>query len=182
MSGLVPLRQGDLDGLCGVYACLNAIQLLVPAARDWDYLNKLMVHIIGVCYTAKDVTAGGDELKMCSVFKYASGKVLKDHKADLSMTNVARPDGFKNPDDFIEAEFALGHPGVFVMGYEGRDSHWIVVRDITDSRVMLFDSCGQKFFDRKDLIWSKKKNPAKSNKIIVSPGDLNWISCGVINA
>ena len=28
-----PLRQGDLDGLCWVYAVLNALQFLVPKAR-----------------------------------------------------------------------------------------------------------------------------------------------------
>jgi len=38
---LKPLRQGDLDGLCGVYAILNALQWLLPKARDTDYLTKL---------------------------------------------------------------------------------------------------------------------------------------------
>ena len=35
-----PLRQGDLDGLCGVYAVLNVTQLLVPKARDWGSINR----------------------------------------------------------------------------------------------------------------------------------------------
>ena len=26
-SGLVPFQQGDLDGLCGIYALINAIRL-----------------------------------------------------------------------------------------------------------------------------------------------------------
>jgi hypothetical protein len=38
---LKPLRQCDLDGLCGVYAILNALQWHLPKARDTDYLTKL---------------------------------------------------------------------------------------------------------------------------------------------
>jgi hypothetical protein len=37
---LKPLRQGDLDGFCGVYAILNALQWLLPKARDTDPLNR----------------------------------------------------------------------------------------------------------------------------------------------
>jgi hypothetical protein len=32
-----PLRQGDLDGLCGVYAVLNALQWLVPEAQNSEF-------------------------------------------------------------------------------------------------------------------------------------------------
>jgi hypothetical protein len=176
-----PLRQGDLDGLCGVYASLNAVQYLVPAARDWGYLNKLMIHIVGAIYTAKDVTGGGGELKMASVFSYAAGKVSHDFKISMSMTNKGRADNFESPVEVMSTTFKLGFPGLFVLGYEGRDSHWTVVRGINNDKVILFDSCGQKSFDRADVVWRKTvKVPAKSNKIVVSPTDINWISCGAI--
>jgi hypothetical protein len=176
-----PMRQGDLDGLCGVYAVLNAIQFLVPKARDEDYLNKLMVHIIGTCYTAKDVTAGGDEIKMASVFAYAHDKVEKDLKVTLSMTNKGRVKQFKSPADVLSISFSLGRPGVFIMGYEGRDSHWTVVRGIINDDVLLFDSCGQKKFARKDLVWRKDVKSLKTDKIVVSPGDLNWMAAGGVS-
>ena len=48
---LKPLRQGDLDGLCGVYAILNALQWLLPKALDTDYLTKLLDKTIGKIYT-----------------------------------------------------------------------------------------------------------------------------------
>jgi hypothetical protein len=172
-----PLRQGDLDGMCGVYATINAIQFLVPKARDYDFQNKLMVHIVGKIYTATDVTGGGDEIKLTKVFEYARGMVSSTLKIGLSMTNKGRTDRFKSPADAMAATFEMGRPGVFICGYEGRDSHWTVARGIINDRVLLFDSCGQKFFARKDLVWRRNmKNVSKSDKVVVSPGDLNWIS------
>jgi hypothetical protein len=48
---------------------------------------------------------------------------------------------------------------------------------IINNRVLLFDSCGQKEFERGDLIWRKfVKHPSKTDKVVVSPCDLNWMA------
>jgi hypothetical protein len=52
---LMPLRQGDLDALCGVYAILNALQWLLPKAKDTDYLTNLFDKIIGAIYTIENL-------------------------------------------------------------------------------------------------------------------------------
>jgi hypothetical protein len=171
-----PLQQGELDGLCGVYAVINAVRFLVPKARDYEFCNKLMIKIVGDIYTAKDVTGGGSELKMTRVFEYARAKVLKDLKVGLTMSNKGRSGRFAGPADAIVATFNMGRPGVFIMGYEGRDSHWTVVNAVSGLRVFLFDSCGQTDFKHSDLIWSKHAKKSDSSKVIVAPSDLNWIS------
>jgi hypothetical protein len=174
-----PLRQGDLDGLCGVYAVLNVTQLLVPKARDWGYLEKLFVHIVGGIYHAKDVTAGGEIGKMLAVLDYARDHVHKHFGVSLSVTNKGSCN-FKTPFDALDATFSTGHPGAYIMGYEGRDSHWTVVKGLVNdfgAAALLFDSCGQHSFDAKDFVWSKgAKKPKKTQKIIVQPCDLVWIS------
>jgi hypothetical protein len=172
---LKPLHQGDLDGLCGVYAVINAIRFLVPAARNDDFLNKLMIHIVGKIYTAKDVTGGGTEIKMASVFEYARGIVSARLKVGLSMSNKGRIGNFKSPADAMASTFAAGRPGVFIMGYEGRDSHWTVSPQVTKTKVLLFDSCGLTEFNRRQLVWGRDAKPP-SKLVIVSPGDLNWIT------
>lgn len=172
---LEPLQQGDLDGLCGVYAVINAIRYLVHAARDHEFCNRLACHIIGEIYTAKDVTGGGGELKMTSVFEYARRKVSSDLGVGLTISNKGLIGEFATPADAMESTFAAGRPGVFIMGYEGRDSHWEVVTAIRGATVDLFDSCGMTKFRRRDLVWSRDAKPP-SDLIIVSPEDLNWVS------
>jgi hypothetical protein len=175
MSGLKPLHQGSLDGLCGVYAVINAVRFLVPAARNDDFLNKLMIHIVGKIYTAKDVTAGGTEIKLASVFEYARSEVSRLLKVGLSMSNKGRIGSFESPADAMASTFAAGRPGVFIVGYEGRDSHWTVVPQITKTKALLFDSCGLTEFSRRSIVWSRDAKPP-SKLVIVSPGDLNWIT------
>jgi hypothetical protein len=172
-----PLQQGELDGLCGVYAVINAIRFLVPKARDLDFCNKLMIRIVGDIYTAKDVTGGGGELKMTRVFEYARAKTLKDLKVGLTMSNKGRADRFKSPCDAMEATFNIGRPGVFIMGFDGIYSHWTIVAAVTKSEVLLFDSCGLKQFRRSMVIWNKHATAAgRAKQAIVAPCDLNWIS------
>ena len=174
---LKPLHQGDLDGLCGVYAVLNVTQLLVPKARDWDDLEKLFVHIVGGIYKAKDVTAGGEIGKMLAVLNYAREHVHQNFGLYLATTNGHRGTApWHTPYDAIEASFNAGHPGAFIMGYDGRDSHWTVIKGMTQGAALLFDSCGQHEFDKQDFVWRKGAVPKKSNKIIVQPCDLVWVS------
>jgi hypothetical protein len=174
-----PLQQGDLDGLCGVYAVINCVRLLVPAADDSEWLDKLMVHIIGSSYTAKDVTQGGDEIKMASVFKYVRAKVEKDLGVDLTMRNSPRRGGFDSPAAIMRSVFEVGLPGAFIMGYDGRDSHWTIVRAVFGDKVLLFDSCGQTSFKTRDVVWRTTRKITKTNKILVVPGDLNWVAVGL---
>jgi hypothetical protein len=172
-----PLQQGELDGLCGVYAVINAVRFLVPKARDLDFCNKLMIRIVGDIYTAKDVTGGGGELKIARVFEYARAKVLKDLKVGLTMSNKGRTNRFISPGHAMKATFDMGRPGVFIMGFEGIYSHWTVVPQVTTASVLLFDSCGLKQFNRNHVIWSKDaRNADRDRMAIVAPVDLNWIS------
>jgi hypothetical protein len=175
---LKPLRQGDLDGLCGVYAILNALQWHLPKARNTDYLTKLFDKIIGAIYTIENVKDGGEEPELKKVFHFIKDRVADDFSAAMEMTVLAdMADKFKRPDQAIESAFAGGNGGVLILGFEGFDSHWIVVRGITTTEVILFDSWEYTTFDRRKLVWNKQvKDLSKSKEIVVAPTDLNWIS------
>jgi hypothetical protein len=172
-----PLQQGELDGLCGVYAVINAIRFLVPKARDLDFCNKLMIRIVGDIYTATDVTGGGGELKMTRVFEYARKKVMDDFRIGLAMSNKGRIRKFQTPTEVMQATFDQGRPGVFIMGFDGIYSHWTVVPQVTKTHILLFDSCGLKQFLRSDILWQKEAvDKSAMRKVIVAPSDLNWVS------
>jgi hypothetical protein len=173
---LKPLRQGDLDGLCGVYSILNALQWLLPRARDTDYLTELFDKTIGSIYTIENIRNGGEEPELRKVFQFIKQKVADDFDVDIKLT-VPCADNFKRPDHAMQAAFDKAKDGVFVFGFEGFDSHWTVARGLTGKEVILFDSWNYVTFDRRQFIWRKQvKDIPKSNKIVISPIDLNWIS------
>lgn len=179
---LKPLRQGDLDGLCGVYAILNAVQWLLPKARDTDYLTELFDKTIGTIYTIDNIRDGGEEPELRKVFRFVQDKVAADLKAEMSLSlPFDRAGHFKRPDHAMQSQFDKGAAGVFIFGFEGLDSHWTVARGITADEVVLFDSWEYVSFDRRNFAWRKlawrkqAKDKDKSGKILVLPSDLNWI-------
>jgi hypothetical protein len=175
---LKPLRQGDLDGLCGVYAILNAVQWLLPKARDTNYLTKLFDTIIGAIYTIDNVKDGGEEPELKKVFQFINEQVFNDVGVTMEMTVLADAEvKFKRPDQAIQSAFAGAKRGVLVLGFGGFDSHWTVVRGITTNEAILFDSWEYKTFDRRNFVWRKRvKDVSKSKEIVVEPTDLNWVS------
>ena len=80
---IAPYRQGELDGLCGVYAIVNALRLVLeshPAGftrRDWEQLFHTLLATIdngrgGVCH----VVANGMSDDM-TIINTENGKALK---------------------------------------------------------------------------------------------------------
>jgi len=143
-----------------------------------DYLTKMFDNVIGAIYTIENVKDGGEEPELKKVFQFIKEQVAKDFGAALEMTMLAdAADGFKRPDKAIEAAFAREKNGVLILGFEGYDSHWTVVRGVTRAELILFDSWEYKTFDRRKLVWNKQvKDVSKSNDIVVSPTDLNWVA------
>ena len=174
---LKPIRQGDLDGLCGVYSILNALQWLLPKARDTDYLTKLFDKTIGTIYTIDNIRNGGEEPDLLKVFQFVKKQVAADFKSDIKLTALANDaDTFKRPDQAMQSMFDEKKDGVFIFGFEGFDSHWTVARGLTVNEVILFDSWEYVTFDRRQFVWRKAvKDLAKSKKIVIEPKDLNWI-------
>ena len=119
---LKPLRQGDLDGLCGVYAILNALQWLLPKARDTDYLTKLFDKIIGAIYTINNVKDGGEEPELRKVFQFIKERVLDDFGMAMEMTILGdAEDKFKRPDQVSTPEQkCVGWPEQKYIGDAGR--------------------------------------------------------------
>jgi hypothetical protein len=135
-----PLRQGDLDGLCGVYAVLNALQWLVPEAQDPDFLTKLFDRMMGSIININHVRDGGEEPEIQVVHAFVAEVAKKKFKVNFNrIPRDSDAKAFKTPDLAMEAKFKEKERGVFVFGFEGLDSHF---------RITLFDSWEYPYFDR----------------------------------
>ena len=173
-----PLRQGDLDGLCGVYAVLNALQYLVPKARGYDFLSKTFDALMGPVVKIDHVRDGGEEPEIKAVHAFVAKQAKTELKVDfVRLPRPADAKSFKTPDLAMEAQFKKKEKGVFVFGFEGRDSHFTVARSVTPTRVMLFDSWEYGWFEREAFVWGAPKK-TRSKKIIVDPQEFDWFTLG----
>jgi hypothetical protein len=171
-----PLRQGDLDGLCGVYAVLNALQWLVPETQHYEYLTKLFDEMMGSIIHIKHVRDGGEEPEIEVVHAFVAEKVKKKFKVNFVRLQCgAAKKAFKTPDLAMEAKFKENEKGVFVFGFEGKDSHFTVAHAVTAKRVTLFDSWEYRYFERNLFVWGAPKR-SKSEKIIVNPQEFDWMT------
>jgi hypothetical protein len=177
---LTPLRQGDLDGLCGVYSVLNALQWLLPGARNVKYLNGLFDELMGPVVRIGNVRDGGEESLIQGVHTHVRGRVKEKFDADFllqALEDEAR--AHSTPDKTMEAMFDREHRGVFVFGFEGMDSHFTVARGVTGAEALLFDSWGYKTFERRKMIWgAKSKGAVDDDKIVVDPKEFYWLTIG----
>ena len=174
-----PLRQGDLDGLCGVYAVLNALQWLVPEAQDPDFLTKLFDRMMGSIININHVRDGGEEPEIQVVHAFVAEVAKKKFKVNFNrIPRDSDAKAFKTPDLAMEAKFKEKERGVFVFGFEGLDSHFSVARAVTAKRITLFDSWEYPYFDRGLFVWGAQKKKTKSERIIVNPKEFDWMTIG----
>jgi len=198
-----PLRQGDVDGLCGVYAVLNALQWLVPAAQNYKYLTNLFGDMTlhkNQIINIDNVRDGGEEPGIEAVHVFVAKAAKKDFKVNFQ--RVPRSDDakvFKTPDLAMESRFNEAkkekEKGVFIFGFEGKDSHFTVATAVSLNQVALFDSWEYKYFDRKIFVWGREKNKSRKRKseevyvdlagkiienpdqkVIVDPDEFDWIT------
>ena len=90
----LPFRQGELDGLCGIYAIINAIRLVLgPRASllkpaDWHELFVVLLESIDGPIGAAHAAANGIETKpLRSLLRVASLHLV----AELDLTVRAAP-------------------------------------------------------------------------------------------
>ncbi len=173
-----PLRQGDLDGLCGVYAVLNALQWLVPAAQNFNDLTKLFNKMMGSIIHIDDVRDGGEEPEIEVVHAFVAEAANRKFKVNfVRVPRGADAKVFKTPDLAMEAKFKEKEKGVFIFGFEGLDSHFTVARAVAAKRVMLFDSWEYRYLERDLFVWGAPKR-SKSEKVIVNPKEFDWFTIG----
>ncbi len=173
-----PLRQGDTDGLCEVYAVINALQFLVPKARDLDFLLRTFDGLMGAVIHIKNVRNGGKEPEIAAVHAFVAKRAKAELKVDFRRVLHGGGDkAFNSPDLAMEAKFKEKEKGVFVFGFEGRDSHFTAAHSVTPTRVMLFDSWEYGWFEREAFVWGAPEK-TRSKKVIVNPEEFDWFTLG----
>lgn len=148
---IAPYRQGELDGLCGVYAIVNALRLVLeshPAGftrRDWEQLFHTLLATIdngrgGVCHV---VANGMSARRFRKVAKSATLHMHEEHALDVSIEPLFARDDRPTTDGLFVAIAKSTESGEPVIAdFAGRLNHWTVIRAVTQQSLLLFDSGG----------------------------------------
>jgi hypothetical protein len=142
----MPYQQGDLDGLCGVYAIVNAIRRLRPSLTE-PQAEALFAHLMRAVRSldngrAAIAKSGLTYSQLRSLIEAARQHMRKVHQIELVVHNV--------PEDVrrswsVAALWRLigrhvsGHR-VVLLGIAGRHDHWTLAVGITQGQITLYDS------------------------------------------
>jgi hypothetical protein len=140
-------RQGDLDGLCGIYAIVNATRYVLRL-RD-EQCQQLFEKLIKAleqdcCHLHKHLLWGMSFRQLRRLVTAASQCRLKGQK----LTFAARPLRLKRqqrtlPHLWTALDEEVGPTCVAIVGISGITDHWCVVSRVTPRTLQLINSAGQ---------------------------------------
>ena len=146
---LEPLRQGDLDSLCGLYAIINAVQLvLYPLSLRRSQRVSLFVAGIGELQRMRklrsSITEGMYEPSWRRLAEAVVAKATELTGMPLQLERLS-PLG-KQPGASVNAIKSSVRRGVpVIVLLDGILCHWTVVARFSSSRLVLFDSLGHRW-------------------------------------
>lgn len=141
-----PFRQGDLDGLCGVYSTVNAVRVLCPEvdrkAAEWLF-EVLMYELPELGRDTEAAVSGGIERpQLAGLIRAAIRYMAEEYEIRLQVNRVPREMRHSANLQVLWEWLAEGvsSNSVAVIGLGGRQSHWTVATHVTARQIRLFDS------------------------------------------
>ena len=150
-TSLVPYQQGDLVGLCGIYALINAIRLATEAdTRDfpdttWQELFfTLLLEADAVVGTVEAVGLGIDTKPLLRVAQAAVRHMADEHGLRLAVTHAIRRGEPRTFDAILRRLIELTDQprSAVVICLTGHLDHWTVLRRVTGQSLTFYDSSG----------------------------------------
>jgi hypothetical protein len=170
LASLRPFRQGELDGLCGVYAIINAVRFALRSDTklqddDWsDLFAELLVAADDMAGAAAVTTSGITAQPLRSLLKTAAA-FLSDHRGlDLvgfRPVKALAPRTMPQILTYLESHLRQPRTAALVE-VGGRIHHWSVVASVESRFLNLFDSSGHDRL-RIDRCWSSFERKMTAN-------------------
>lgn len=139
----MPYAQGELDGLCGVYAIVNAVEATVAGWNKAD-AEGLFQHLVtslssqGKLHTA--MAEGLGRLELCRLIDYADAYLADEYGLRLKRrVAFARRAPLSRYWQRLQ-DHLKGHSHAAIIGLWGRHEHWSCAHSITERTVKFLDS------------------------------------------
>ena len=173
---LQPYQQGDFDGLCGLYAIINAIRLVVrpshKAGEDFccDLFYALLRYASRHIALKTLINHGTPQWLMRVLLKWACAYVERRTALKPEVTQPFLGQG-QSPFDTVMAAtrtmLAQRH-SAFIVELGGVHSHWTVIQAMSKAQVHLFDSSGLKLINMSDLRMNYDKTWPRTRHVVVA--------------
>jgi len=143
-----PARQGSLDGLCGVYAVINATSLALGLKRRSALQKDLFVqltHGLGACALLAAMDGGLDTQELVQASKAAFAWLEHEHGVRLAISQpykTAKGWKISKFTDALRELLSAADMGVILQVRLPNAHHWTVPYAISGRRLMLRDSEG----------------------------------------
>jgi hypothetical protein len=149
-SKIQPYRQGELDGLCGLYALINGIRLATcdqTSEFDHDVWRNLLEALLSETDLAKaavEVVARGIDFRaLYELAKAAQRHMAANHRVEVTITRGLRAE-VQCLDTVLNclAVLSIQARTAVLMELTGRMRHWTVVAGVGRKSLKLLDSSG----------------------------------------
>lgn len=141
-----PLRQGELDHLCGLYAITNGLRLLLgplPTRIGSALLFQELVRLAGSEVDLEAALTHGIEAPDLWRIVRATARSIARTRGVRIVADRPFPSRTRPSPDALRREVAAGvrrEGAVSLIGLRGGHDHWTVVRRATSRALFLYDS------------------------------------------
>ena len=167
-----PYRQGRLDGLCGVYACINAMRYLNainhPRRRlPWrDLFYECLAHLSERWSVPDIATYGMSSAQLWSCAKHLRDTLESQHRVHTELSRPLIGVGFKSARqifDLLEKHLIYLDHSAILGFYSDSYSHWTVLSHVSDGSVFLFDSAGARSLATRRFTYRQPETKPEAN-------------------
>ncbi|MEZ5691975.1 MAG: hypothetical protein R3D71_09990 [Rickettsiales bacterium] len=141
-----PERQGSLDGLCGIYSVINAINYTARLSqKQRDGLFKQLIRAVKKGYDVdKCILYGTDKKLLLFMFQAAQNYLGKKYKIKVKINPLFNPRAKPDKQRYLTtlSDFLSGDNRILIVGLSGMHEHWTCITAITPKTIRLLDSDG----------------------------------------
>ncbi|ANU08694.1 hypothetical protein [Paraurantiacibacter namhicola] len=139
---LLPIQQGELDGLCGIYSLINAIRLLKTEAGtlgryDSATLFSFAIYRLAERGDLRERLNTGIPWTMLKRIGERVARVASDDRLQMTIAPIHR--GSPDRLDVIKRTLLQGRP---IIASVHRHEHYTVLAGYSRTRAIIFDSSG----------------------------------------
>jgi hypothetical protein len=157
------MRQGELDGLCGIYAIINAARYLLPQlhARECEKLFRKLVSCLEkrLKRPLRAVADGIGFGVLTKLAKRAARFVKRRFGVKLKARSLKARRKHRTVEGLCSALAERTKQGcVAIIGIAGAEEHWCVVYKVTGRSLSVLDSSGRAYLRRTRCTMSRTKD------------------------
>ncbi len=168
-------QQGNLDGLCGLYAIINGANLAGAKLTKKD-AQKIFNHMLSVSehnWGLAKIVSGGTSRKQLIQLLYAANCILIEQKGFFLSARSPFKNNLVSLEDVWTELFRCARADeVPLIGTTDKPDHWSIVKKVTRSQLKLFDSDKRCQLNLAQCVTPKAPKKERSDKCVLKPKEI----------